>query len=348
MFQNKIKLNIIYFVFCFILASVFFILTEKVIAAVSPNFQLQIMTNCGNNVKEPGESCDGTDLNSFDCSAFGFDRGTLACTPLCHFDTTACIKNSGGGSYTYTEPITNVLFEGRAYPNSVVTLLKDAQIVGTTVANNQANFTFNLSDISGGNYTFAVYSEDNQGNRSPLLTFPGVVTAGASNRISGIYIGPTIVLDKTNVKQGNSILISGQSYPNSMVSIYVDPIAGIVKDIQTKEDGKYSYNYNTSLLIIGTNFVKSKSAINSDSSSYSKIISLLVGDTNILSNPNNVALKGDLNNDGKVNLIDFSIAAYWYKRPTTTAFDVVENKRLNGDEKIDLVDFSIMAFYWTG
>jgi hypothetical protein len=59
--------------------------------------------------------------------------------------------------------------------------------------------------------------------------------------------------------------------------------------------------------------------------------------------PTKTVTKGDLNNDKKVNLIDFSIAAYWYKRPsppTTSDF--------NSDGKVDLVDFSIMAFYWTG
>jgi hypothetical protein len=58
--------------------------------------------------------------------------------------------------------------------------------------------------------------------------------------------------------------------------------------------------------------------------------------------------KADLNCDGRVNLVDFSIAAYWYKRPLNDAFKAIEKDRLNGDGKIDLIDFSIMAYYWTG
>ncbi len=58
--------------------------------------------------------------------------------------------------------------------------------------------------------------------------------------------------------------------------------------------------------------------------------------------------KADLNNDCKVNLIDFSIAAYWYKRIISAEFVQKESERLNSDGKVDLVDFSIMAFYWTG
>ena len=59
-------------------------------------------------------------------------------------------------------------------------------------------------------------------------------------------------------------------------------------------------------------------------------------------------VKGDLNKDGKVNLVDFSIAAFWYKRSTSDAFKPIEIERLNGDGKVDLTDLSIMAYYWTG
>ena len=50
-----------------------------------------------------------------------------------------------------------------------------------------------------------------------------------------------------------------------------------------------------------------------------------------------------MNKDSRVNLVDFSIAAYWYKRSTPPP-----SADLNGDGKVDLVDFSILAFYWTG
>jgi hypothetical protein len=49
-----------------------------------------------------------------------------------------------------------------------------------------------------------------------------------------------------------------------------------------------------------------------------------------------------------VNLVDFSIAAYWYKRTLKTDFIPIEAQRLSGDGKVDLVDFSIMAYYWSG
>ncbi len=52
---------------------------------------------------------------------------------------------------------------------------------------------------------------------------------------------------------------------------------------------------------------------------------------------------GDVNADGRVDLVDFSIMAYWYGRPHPPA--LVD---LNADGKVDLVDFSIIAYHWTG
>jgi hypothetical protein len=51
-----------------------------------------VPTVCGNNVKEAGESCDGTDLGGQTCQTQGFSSGTLACNANCTFNTTGCIN----------------------------------------------------------------------------------------------------------------------------------------------------------------------------------------------------------------------------------------------------------------
>ncbi|MDP2930289.1 MAG: hypothetical protein Q8N56_01625 [bacterium] len=51
---------------------------------------------------------------------------------------------------------------------------------------------------------------------------------------------------------------------------------------------------------------------------------------------------GDINEDGKVDLIDFSILLYNYGIPINKKAD------LNNDGVVDLVDFSIMLYWWTG
>jgi len=53
---------------------------------------------CGNNIKESGEDCDGTDLSGEKCSSKGFSGGTLSCSSSCKFVTNSCTSTSSGGS----------------------------------------------------------------------------------------------------------------------------------------------------------------------------------------------------------------------------------------------------------
>jgi len=57
---------------------------------------------------------------------------------------------------------------------------------------------------------------------------------------------------------------------------------------------------------------------------------------------------GDLNTDCRVDIVDFSIAAYWWGRTIDSDFVEIEIKELNGDGEVDIEDFSILAYYWTG
>lgn len=49
-------------------------------------------SNCGNNIREGDELCDGTDLNSKTCESSGYTGGTLACSSSClSYDDTNCL-----------------------------------------------------------------------------------------------------------------------------------------------------------------------------------------------------------------------------------------------------------------
>jgi hypothetical protein len=53
-------------------------------------------TICGNDVVEPGEVCDGTDLAGWTCADFDFTGGTLACLSNCFgFDPSNCAAICG-------------------------------------------------------------------------------------------------------------------------------------------------------------------------------------------------------------------------------------------------------------
>jgi len=106
-------------------------------------------------------------------------------------------SGGGGGTIPTPPPVASMIFSGRAYPERTVTLLKDAQVAATTIAGLDANFQINLSGLSPGSYIFSIYSEDGEGRRSSLFTFPISVAQGATTKISGIFIAPTIDVDKS-------------------------------------------------------------------------------------------------------------------------------------------------------
>ena len=58
-----------------------------------------IAGECGNDIIEGDEVCDGTDLNGEDCISVDpniYAAGTLACTDTCSFDTSACVGCGDG------------------------------------------------------------------------------------------------------------------------------------------------------------------------------------------------------------------------------------------------------------
>ncbi|MDO8583865.1 MAG: hypothetical protein Q7R83_01670, partial [bacterium] len=249
----------------------------------------------------------------------------------------------GGGG---VEPIVNVRFSGRAYPTSKISILKDGQLAVTTVAGQDANFSASLSNLSTGNYVFSVIGEDAKGRKSAPYTFPIFITANATTDVTGIFLAPTIDVDKSDVKKGETVGIFGQSTPSASVTIAVHSDEEHFVSTPSDKDGIYFYNFDTAPLEIGSHDTKSRASKEGQVSPYSNAVAFNVGQVTKPKGP--TCKRADLNCDGRVNLVDFSIAAFWYKRTLSDAFAVIEKERLNADGKITLVDFSILAYYWTG
>jgi len=343
----------LFYLFPLFLVGIFFIATEIQAQSYVLTATVEISV-CGNDEMEaPAEECDGYDFGGYSCVNYGYDGGSLACFNDCTLDYSACTTDTddpppsgggGGGGGGGGEQITSVNFSGRAYPMSSVTILKDGQVSIQTIAGPDARFAASLTGLAPGNYTFSLYSEDINNNRSALFTFSVYISNGASTNISGIYITPTISVDKSQVRRGDNIAIFGQTVPDSDVTISVNSDPEYFKYTDADEDGIYLYNFDSSVLVMGSHLTKSKSAVAGEISTYGQSISFLVGDSNILKEGDSCgAGTGDVNCDSSVDLIDFSIAAYWYQRSNPPS-----NSDLNNDGKVDLVDFSIMAYYWTG
>jgi len=258
----------------------------------------------------------------------------------------------GAGGFDIISNLANeVFFKGIAYPKSKVSLLKDAQIVATTVAGEDARFEIRISGITSGSHNFGVIAEDQQGNKSTIHQFNFILTSGVTTVVSGIFIAPTIQVDKLEVSKGEPISILGQSIPNATISIIVNSEKQIIQKAKSDKYGAWLYKLDTSVLEFGDHSAKANAATEEDISTFSKSVGFKVGTKNILTPKTEKpeVSKVDSNGDGKINLIDFSVMAYWYRRPLGSApKNTKERVDINKDGKVDLIDFSILAYYWTG
>ena len=283
---------------------------------------------CGNSTVESGEQCDDGNTNSGD-----------GCSVTCQTEAPAPSGGGGGGGAPPPAPIsTSVILKGKAYPYSDITILKDGGIVAITLADSQANFNVQVSGITAGTYTFGLWAEDDRGERSITFSFTTSVAAGTITTIGGIFLPPTIGTDKTSVARGDIINFLGQTAPKSDITLHVNSEHEVVRKFTADAGGLWSYAFDTTPLEEGSHISKSK-ATSPDGllSGFSKIISFVVG------KKGEEVIKGaDLNGDGKVNLIDFSILLFNWGALSNPAAD------FNNDGTVSIVDFSILLFWWTG
>jgi hypothetical protein len=251
----------------------------------------------------------------------------------------------GGGFLPPSTPQVSAIFKGLAYPTSNVSLLENGQLVAVTEAGPDAKFEVDLSNVASGTYTFGLWAEDPDGNRSLTQTFTVTLTPGATTIISGIFFAPTISLSEAEVKQGDPLTVLGYSAPQATVSVIVNSTNEIMGNVTSSDDGSWAYQVNTNLLEYGQHTVHANAEASDGSlTTNSNFVAFTVGDETVAA-PTTVAVppQYDLNSDGRINLVDFSILAYWYGKPNPPAAVLFDNA-----SEVDLTDFSILAYYWTG
>lgn len=224
--------------------------------------------------------------------------------------------------------------------------MRNGQVIGVTTAGGDAKFQFEISGVSPGTHTYGVWSSDSRSVRSLTNSFTVAVAGGVGTSISGIYLPPTIELDKSSVKRGDPLTIVGASAPSASVTVMVHSNQEILANLTADKSGLWRYVLDTISLEYGAHTAQARWKNDEGISPLSEAAPFTVGRENeekkkTLCGPGGA----DQNCDGKVNLKDFSTLAYWYKRAYTADAKKVD---VNNDGKIDLKDFSILAYYWTG
>jgi len=248
-------------------------------------------------------------------------------------------NGGGGGGGGGPAMPAKVVFKGRAYPNAFLTLLKNNRVAATFSAKSSGLFEKELTGISAGNYTFGIFAEDTDGRKSVTLSFTVSIIANATTTISGIFLSPTISLTPTQIEQGGEVKMAGQVFPQSEVNIFITSTE-IVKKTTATTQGKWSYGLNTTPLSLGEHNARSKALFGEgEQSPFSQTLPFLIV------KPGAMVCKGaDLNFDGRVDIVDFSILLYFWNqtKPANRCADI------NFDGIVNIFDFSIMMYWWTG
>ena len=256
---------------------------------------------------------------------------------------------TGGGFSSdngpYQDGNAQVIINGYAFPDSIVHILVDGYDADSERADDDGKFSLTVRDIARGAYTFGIYAVDPDNTQSSVFSTSFTVTGGRTSHLSNILITPSIKVTPDPVNPGEALTISGYALPNATVDIenQKDGVNVTKKQFTTTSDseGKWSISVNTANFSVGTYTVKAKakSLDGSIETGYSEKTFYGVGQE-----ADNQRF-ADLNRDGKVNLIDFSILLFWWG---TNGGDSDPPADINADGKVSLTDFSILLFQWTG
>ena len=245
---------------------------------------------------------------------------------------------SGGGGAPIIVSPGKVILKGRAYPNAFLTILKNGKVAATLFAEKSGLFEKELTGVPSGVCAFGIFAEDSEARKSVTLSFTVSVLAKMTTTISGIFISPTIALTPTQVEKGNIVDILGQAFPESQVNIFISS-KETIKITGASENGKWSYKLNTGFLEEAEHKARAKAVFGEgEQSPFSQTLSFLVVSPGAL-----VCQGADLNFDGKVDIIDFSILLYFWEqaRPSNKCADI------NFDGGVNIIDFSIMMYQWS-
>jgi hypothetical protein len=245
-------------------------------------------------------------------------------------------------SATLPEPTaTSVTLKGISYPGSTVTIQQNGVTAVQVPADPQARFDVTVGSLDAGTYTFSVFGTDKDGLEGPASRFTVTLTLGTTVTIIGIFLGPTITTDKTTVKLGDTITVFGTTSPSSQVSVYISSVTETSYPVQANTSGTWTKQFQANDLKQGTYTAKSKATDPDGSvSEFSREISFQVASLDKCAGKT----KGDINCDGKVDLVDFSILLYYWNKqdPANSRADI------NQDGMVNIIDFSVMLYFWTG
>lgn len=296
---------------------------------------------CGDGILQTrfGEQCDDGNNTSGDL-----------CSSACTTEVPLSSGSSGGGPPMGSTPSmpaspgttlssleTKVVLRGKAFPSASIDILLDGKKVSNVRADSNADFLFSTSDITPGTATFSFLATDVNGISSFTSSATFEVLQSAVTTVTNVFVPPTITAKPTHAAPGELMTLSGQSVPLAKVLVQLNDTGSNALSSPTDGAGNWSLQMDTGSLTNGYHAAKAYFQLaTTTKSGFGRSVSFYIGNE---TPPGEGGT--DINGDGKVNLVDFSIfLTDWGKDSPRSDF--------NQDKKVNLADFSILLFNWTG
>lgn len=253
------------------------------------------------------------------------------------FENTDAPYRSGDGRVTIS---------GYTSPRTDLVVLVDGREAQRQKSDNQGKYEVILDEIARGVYTFGIYALDPAQNKSSTFSTSFTVSGARTSALSNINIAPTLKVSPDPVNPGAVLTVTGYSLPNANITLENEKDGSSSGKQQltatTDSSGSFSVAIETNNFSNGTYKVRAKAEQTQGliKTNYSAYTFYGVGQAAVR------PTSADLNRDGKVNLVDFSILLFWWGTPNGGTSD--PSADINGDTKVNLVDFSILLFNWTG
>lgn len=234
----------------------------------------------------------------------------------------------------------SVRFQGIASPFGTVAITRDTETPLTVSTVSNAVFDVSLGDEPVGQHVYTISGTDRDGLTLTPLTISLNLTSGSTTVVTGLFLGPSITIDKTAVKLGQFVTVSGNTAPDSSMTVTVNSLHALSFTIFADPSGRWSKLINSTDVGVGTHTVQARAVSGGTNiSQFSQTVSFAVNPLEQCDGKKTA----DLNCDGKVNLTDFSILLFFWEQRTPAN----DRADVNHDGQVTIVDFSIMLFQWT-
>ena len=188
-----------------------------------------------------------------------------------------------------------------------------------------------------------MFAEDPDGEPSSTFSTAFTISGARASRLSNVNIPPSIVVTPDPAEPGETIEISGYALPDANINIEIsrtDSSNPITLTAFSDSSGEWQTSLDTTGFARDTYRVRANAEqLDGRETNFSDYEFFGIGqDADRPLNP-------DLNRDGSVNLIDFSILLFWWQ---TNGGESDPPADINQDGNVSLTDFSILLFNWTG